>query len=83
MVPASDKCKPKFIVGNGDGMLQTDLDDREHQECNEAFEMDDEEEPKGHDESEEAEQQDGSEDGSTGMMDVQVGEWISLYICGV
>lgn len=47
MVPASDKCKPKFIVGNGDGMLQTDLDDREHQECNEAFEMDDEEEPKG------------------------------------
>lgn len=64
-------------------MLQTDLDDREHQECNEAFEMDDEEEPKGHDESEEAEQHDGSEDGSTGMMDVQVGEWISLYICGV
>lgn len=64
-------------------MPQIDSDDGGHQECDEAFEMDEEEEPKGHDESEEAEQQDGSENGSAGMMDVQVGEWIGLYICGV
>lgn len=44
-------------------MSQTDSDVGEDQECEEAFEMDDEEEPKGHDETKDAEQQEGWEDG--------------------
>lgn len=59
-----------FTVGDDDGgVSQTDPDDGEHGECDEAFEMVDEEEPKGHDETEAVEQEVGSEDGSAGMMD--------------
>ncbi|KAG1739222.1 hypothetical protein EDD22DRAFT_959397 [Suillus occidentalis] len=63
---------PVDSLRNGAGVLQTDSDVRKDQECDEAFEMDDEEEPKGHDETEDAEQQEGWEDGSAGKMDVRV-----------
>ncbi|KAG2139187.1 uncharacterized protein EDB93DRAFT_1106162 [Suillus bovinus] len=68
---ASDKHKLEFTVGHEDGVVsQADSDYGKHKECNETFETDNEEEPKGHNETEEAEQQDSSEDGSAGMMDV-------------